>query len=440
MLLTKLRQADAAELVLLFTEELPADLAEAMAALSTEELIELMTSLEPALLAPVLEEMDYAFAAELLLQLPRRRATELIGEMASDDATDLLTELPPEEREEILEALNGQASPIRALLGYEEDTSGGIMATEFLAVRPEWTSEKALEAVRKTAQRAETAYYVYVTDEDQRLLGVLSLRELILAAPNALISEIMHEDPLTVRPEDDQEAVAALFRRHHLHALPVVDEGQVMQGVITGDDIIIVVDEEATEDIERMAALQPSDTPYLATPAPVLARQRLLWLSILMISATFTGKIIDRFQGVLSEVLLLAAFIPMLMDSGGNAGSQAATLVIRGLALGEIQARDWWKVIRSELKVGVLTGLGLALINFSRVVFISHYPLDIALVTSSTLIAAIIIAKLTGGLFPLAAKALRLDPAIMAAPLITTIVDALTLLVYFTLASRWLSI
>lgn len=439
-LLLNLLSAGKTLLQQLFEDELPIDLAEALAQLDEQRLVFVAENVSPESMAPVLEVMDYDFAERLLLLVPCERAALLVNEMSSDDAADLLAELPEELREQILVALNGQASPIRELLGYDEDTSGGIMATEFLAVRPEWTSEKALAVVRKTAQEADTAYYVYVTDREQHLMGVLSLRELVLAAPGATISQIMQDDPVAVRPEDDQEAVAALFRRYHLMALPVVNEDNVMKGIITSDDILNVVDDEATEDIERMAALYPSETPYLSASITKLAGQRLTWLLVLMLSATFTGQIIARFEDVLSKLVYLAVFIPMLMDSGGNAGSQSATLVIRGLALGDIQLRDWMKVMGRELQVSALVGAGLSLVNFGRVLLLERYPVPIAAVVSLTLFCTIMIAKIVGGLLPLGAKALRLDPAIMAGPLITTIVDALALIVYFSLAAAMLNV
>lgn len=430
----KMSSLDGAALHQLFQDELPADLAEALSSLTEQEQIRVSQDLPSASLARVLEEMEYADAALILQQLPLPTAVLAVEEMSSDDAADLLAELPNSFREQLLTELR-EPNQLRQLLAYDESSSGGIMATEFLAVRPSWSTDQALAVVRREAREADTAYYVYVTDRANRLRGVLSLRELVLAAPNTPISQIMHEEPITVGPDDDQEKVAALFRHYHLLALPVVNDAGILQGVITSDDILDVVDEEATEDIHRMAALSPSEEPYLQSSTLKLAGQRLTWLLVLMLSATFTGQIIRRFEATLSEVVALAVFIPMLMDTGGNAGSQSATLVIRGLALGEIRLKDWLQVAVQELRVSALVGLGLALVNFGRVLLIERYPVGIASVVSATLFITIMIAKLTGGLLPLIAKSLRADPAIMAGPLITTIVDALALLTYFSLAS-----
>ncbi len=422
----------------IFQNELPADLAEALASLPEQEQVRVALVLPPASLALVLEEMEHADAALILRQLPLMTAVMAVEEMSSDDAADLLADLPSDFREQLLDQLP-EPTQLRQLLSYDESSSGGIMATEFLAVRPSWSSDQALAFVRREAREADTAYYVYVTDRAKRLQGVLSLRELVLAPPDSPISQIMHEEPIVVSPEDDQEKVAALFRHYHFLALPVVNDAGILQGVITSDDILEVVDEEATEDIHRMAALSPSEEPYLQSSTLRLASQRLTWLLVLMISATFTGQIIRQFETTLSQVVALAVFIPMLMDTGGNAGSQSATLVIRGLALGEIRLKDWIRVMGQELRVSALVGVGLALVNFGRILLIERYPVEIAAVVSATLLITVIIAKLTGGLLPLIAKFLRADPAIMAGPLITTIVDALALLTYFSLASALLA-
>lgn len=434
-LLRRIVQASNQELPQLFAALLPADLADAISQLPQTEQLRVVQTLSPIALALVLEEMDQDDAAFVLRQMPFAIAIAAVNEMPSDDAADLLAELSPELREKLLLELDEQAT-LRRLLTYDENSSGGIMATEFLAVRAHWSSDQALAAVRRDAAQADAAYYVYVTDRVNKLLGVLSLRELVLAPPNTPIAEIMHEHPVTVRPDDDQEKVAALFRHYHLLALPVVNDAQIIQGVITGDDILEVVDEEATEDIHRMAALSPSEIPYLQSSTFKLAGQRLTWLLVLMVSATFTGQIIRHFESTLSQVVALAVFIPMLMDTGGNAGSQSATLVIRGLALGEIRLRDWLRVMRQELSVSATVGAGLALVNFARILLVEHYPISIAAVVSSTLFITIIVAKLTGGLLPFIAKLLHIDPAIMAGPLITTIVDALALLTYFSLATK----
>jgi magnesium transporter len=436
-LLTQIADADDQDLIKLFEDLLPADLAEALSELARDEQVRVAKVLSPTIFALVLEEMEYTQAASLLADLPLATAVAAVDQMSSDDAADLLAELPPELMEQVLAQLTDQQQ-LRQLLAYDEDSSGGIMATEFLAVRPNWSTDKALTSVREKAREAETAYYVYVTDRANRLRGVLSLRELVLAPPNTPIWQIMHENPIAVKPDDDQESVAALFRHYHLLALPVVNEAGVLQGIITGDDILEVVDEEATEDIHRMAAMAPPAAPYLQSSTFKLASQRLTWLLVLMVSATFTGQIIRSFEGILSQIVSLAVFIPVLMDTGGNAGSQSATMIIRGLALGEISLRDWFKVMRQELGVGAMVGVSLALVNFVRILLVEGYAVEVAAVVSITLLTTVMLAKLIGGLLPILAKSARLDPAIMAGPMITTIVDALALLCYFWLASMLL--
>ncbi|NLW16509.1 MAG: magnesium transporter [Firmicutes bacterium] len=437
-LIQQLLVENPSQLNLLFADAMPADLADALASLSDEELLQLLPHLSPEMLAIVVQEFDEMQANRLLSLVPPTLALEIVESMSADDAVDLINWLADDLRERILAALPA-ASPLRHLLRYEEESSGGLMTTEYLTVRPEWTVEKALQVIRAEAERAETIYYTYVINRSGRLVGVLSLRELVLAPPGAQIASIMRTNPVQVTDTEDQEQVAALFRRYDLLALPVVDEQGVLKGIVTSDDIIDVVDEEATEDIQRMAAMQPSDTPYLATSIFRLARQRFGWLLILMISALFTGRIMLHYEEMLSQVVLLAVFVPMLMDTGGNAGSQASTLVIRGLALGDIQLKDWWRVFLRELAVSGLVSLGLAITNFIRILFLEKYPADIALIVSLTLMITVILAKLVGSMLPMLAQLVKLDPAVMAGPLITTVVDALALITYFRIAGTLLS-
>lgn len=438
-LLQELLEHNPDELRTVFAQTMPADLADALATFSDEELAAMLPHIEPAMLAVVVQEFDTDQVHRLLSLESPARILQIINEMSSDDATDLLKSLPVEQRSHILAALPPE-SDLHELLHYEEESSGALMTIEFLSVRPEWSTDKALQVVRVEAQKAETAYYIYVTSQSGHLVGVLSLRELVLAKPNTPISAIMRTDPIKVTDDEDQEQVANLFKRYDLVALPVVDEQGILKGIVTSDDIMDVVDEEATEDIERMAALHPSDTPYLTTPILKLAGQRLAWLLILMISATFTGQIMRHYEDVLSQVIYLTVFIPMLMDTGGNAGSQSSTLIIRGLALGDITLQDRWKVVLKEFTVSILVGVCLAAVNFVRILFIEKYPAPIAAAVSLTLIVTVMLAKIIGGILPLAAKRLHIDPAIMAGPLITTIVDALALIAYFNIAGAILGL
>lgn len=437
-LLKRLLAENPTELQALFADAMPADLADALASITEDELIELLPYLSTAMLAIVVQEFDDVQANRLLRLVSTDRALEIIEAMSADDAVDMLNWLEDDLRERVVAALPKDNS-LHDLLSYAEESSGGLMTTEFLTVRPEWTVDQALQAIRSGAEHAETIYYTYVINRRGRLIGVLSLRDIVLAPPSTQVASIMRANPVHVTDDEDQEQVAALFRRYDLMALPVVDNHGVLKGIVTSDDIIDVVDEEATEDIQRMAAMQPSDTPYLATSIWNLARQRFAWLLVLMVSATFTGQIMRRYEDLLAQMVMLSVFIPMLMDTGGNAGSQSSTLIIRGLALGDIKMKDWWRVLAKELSVSSLVGAALATVNFARIIWIEKYPVDVALVVSLTLVITVVIAKMVGGILPVLARLVKIDPAIMAGPLITTIVDALALMTYFSIAGALLS-
>ncbi len=418
----------------------PADVAEILATLSSGDLRAVLETMSSQDIALMLEEWDVSTSWRMLSLLSQEKMMAAIRAMPSDDRADLLGTMPEAARESLLGVLAADAAQVRELLAYAAQSSGGIMATELLAVRPEWTSEEALAIVRRDAQEAETAYYVYVTDAEQKLLGVLSLRELVLASPETKVSTIMQSHPITVHEDDHQELVADLFRRYHLFALPVVDSQGTLKGIVTADDVLDVLDEEATEDMQKMSWMTPNEAPYLETPVLALAKQRLPWLLILMLSATFTGQIIKRYEDLLAHLVILTIFSPMLMDTAGNAGSQSSTLIIRGLALGEINLGDWPNVLRRELLVSGIVGAALATANFLRLLFLESAPMRVAVVVSLTLVATVVLAKIVGCTLPLGAKKLKLDPAIMAGPLITTIVDALALFIYFYLSTKLLGL
>lgn len=302
------------------------------------------------------------------------------------------------------------------------------------------TVGNALEKIRRIGRDREIVYTCYVTDAKRKLEGIVSLKDLVLASPDEKVEDIMRKEVIYVDTYDDQEDVADIFKKYDFLALPVVDQEQRLVGIITIDDIVDVIEQENTEDFQRIAAIQPSEIEYLEATPLVLARQRIVWLMILMISATVSGYIIRRFQVAIEAVVALTAFIPMLMDTGGNAGSQSSVTVIRSLALGELKLTDILKVIRKELQISILVGLGLTLVNFIRVYFIEGYDISIAFTISLTLFLTVIFAKLIGGTLPMVAKKVGLDPAIMASPLISTIVDAVSLIIYFSLAVKILHI
>ena len=365
----------------------------------------------------------------------------IYDELSFDDKIDFLGEMPANFVSSLLaNSSREERSLINQVLHYPETSAGGLMTIEYMALKKNMTVAEAMVRIKETGMDKETIYTCYVLDGTRKLLGIVSLRRLVLAEDSLKVGEIMEKDIMMVSALDDQEAVAELFRKYDLMALPVVDNEKRMIGIITVDDVIDVIEQENTEDFQRMAAMKPTDEEYLQTGVFSLARHRIVWLLVLMISATFTGGIISHYEGLLSAAVILTAFIPMLMDSGGNAGSQSSTLIIRGLALGEITLRDWGKVLWKELRVGLIAGTILALVNFARMMIFSHAGLGVTVVVSVTLAATVAFAKIVGGILPIGAKALKLDPAIMAGPLITTIVDALSLVLYFTIASAALGL
>lgn len=365
----------------------------------------------------------------------------LVEDLFFDDKIDFLEEMPANVVKKILQGTpESERKLINQFLNYPDDSAGSIMTIEFVDLRQEMTVAEALEHIRHTGPDKETIYTCYVIDHERRLQGAISLKDLVLARPDARIRDLMARDVISVKTHEDREVVAALFKKYDLLAMPVVDQENRLVGIITIDDVMDVLEAEATEDFQRIGGISPTEESYLAQSIFRLARNRLFWLLALMVSATFTGRIIQSFEMILQGTVILAAFIPMLMDTGGNAGAQSSTLVIRSLALGEIRPRDVWRVLVRELGVSLIVGLVLGIINFLRLIFLEKVSLDIALVVTATLIITILLAKMVGGLLPLAAKTVKIDPAIMASPLITTIVDALALLVYFNIASLLLEL
>lgn len=360
----------------------------------------------------------------------------IVEELFFDDMVDLIEEMPANIVKKILRHANKEERDlINQFLKYPPDSAGSIMTIEYVDLKKESTVKDALNHIKRAGLDKETVYTCYVTDNNRKLEGIVSLRKLVISDEDETIEDIMDEDVIYVHTHDDQEMVAAIFKRYGFLALPVVDKENRLTGIITVDDIMDVIDQEATEDFQKMAAMAPSEEKYLDTSIFDLAKHRVGWLLILMISATFTGNIIRKFEDVLSSVVILTSFIPMLMDTGGNSGSQSSTLVIRGLALGEIELKDVLKVMWKEFRISVMVGLSLSVINFFRIYLLDKVGWAVALTVSSTLFITVMIAKVLGATLPMIAKKLKIDPAIMAGPLITTIVDAISLMVYFSIAS-----
>ncbi|HZK01592.1 MAG TPA: magnesium transporter [Anaerovoracaceae bacterium] len=365
-----------------------------------------------------------------------RELMHIMDELFFDDMVDLIEEMPANIVKKILRnTREDERELINHFLKYPEDSAGSIMTIEYVDLKKVMTVGESLAHIKETGMNKETVYTCYVTDGNRILEGFISLRTLVTVDDALIIGDIMEDDVVHVNTHDDQENVANQFRKYGYLALPVVDNEGRLTGIITVDDIMDVMEQEATEDFQRMAAMSPSEEAYLGTGVFTLARHRLPWLLILMISATFTGRIMQRFEDVLTQIVVLSAFIPMLMDTGGNSGSQSSTLIIRGLATGGIAIKDWWKVLFKEIRVSLLVGIALAITNFARLALVEKIDLLICLTVSITIVVTVMASKVVGGLLPLIAKKLKLDPAIMAGPLITTIVDALALIVYFMVAT-----
>lgn len=365
----------------------------------------------------------------------------ILDELFFDDMIDLIEEMPANLVSKILEnSTLEERKLINQFLKYPPNSAGSLMTIEYVELGMSMTVKAALAHIKEIGINKETIYTCYVIDKGRKLDGIISLRKLVISNEDALIGDLMEEEAIYVNTHDDQETVANVFKKYGFLALPVVDTELRLIGIITVDDIMDVIEQEATEDFQRMAAMAPSEEAYLETSVFKLARHRITWLLILMLSATFTGRIIAKFNDILQTVVVLAAFIPMLMDTGGNSGNQSSTLIIRGLAVGDITLRDGWKVLWKEFRISIIVGITLATTNFVRLLLIEKVDILIALTVSSTLIVTVMVAKMVGGTLPLIAKRLRIDPAIMAGPLITTIVDALSLTVYFSVATMLLGL
>ncbi|MFA7163400.1 MAG: magnesium transporter, partial [Eubacteriales bacterium] len=348
----------------------------------------------------------------------------IIDDLFFDDKIDYLEEMPASVVKRILKnASENERRLINQFLNYPENSAGSLMTIEFVDLKKEMMISAAMEKIRRIGLDRETIYTCYIIDSKRRLEGTVSLRELVLAPKDSRVDDIMRQDPIAVHTHDDQEFVADIFKRYDLLAVPVVDQENRLVGIITVDDIIDVIDDENTEDFHKMAALQPTQEEYLELGVISLAKKRIAWLLILMISAAFTGFIIQKYERALESVVALTVFIPMLMSTGGNAGSQASTLIIRGIALGEIEFKNTKAILWKELRVSLIVGVGLAIINFLRIYYLEGYTSNIALTVSLTTLATVVTAKIIGSVLPVLAKLAKVDPAIMAAPLITTIVD-----------------
>lgn len=372
----------------------------------------------------------------LITSLSMREAGTIIDNLDADDATDLIDEMPANVVKKILANTTPETrKDINYLLKYPVNSAGSVMNIDFIDLKESSTVAQAIKKIRKEANDKETVNVCYVVDKQRKLLGIVLLKDLILNLEDKLVSEIMNDKVIFSYTYDDQEDVAHKFSKYDLTAMPVVDSENRLVGIITVDDVVDIIAQETTEDIEKMAAISPTDKPYMKTGVFETWRKRIPWLLILMVSATFTGKIIQYYETALASYVILTSFIPMLMDTGGNAGGQASVTIIRGISLNEIEFSDWFKVVWKELLVSLLIGLTLAATNFIKLMLIDKVSLTIAFVVCLALVITVIIAKLVGCSLPILAKKMGFDPAVMASPFITTIVDAISLITYFRIAT-----
>ncbi|MGN1095474.1 MAG: magnesium transporter [Eubacteriales bacterium] len=419
----------------------PIDIAEALNGLSEKELILAFRLLDKDHAADTFVAMETEEQQALIGSFNEKELHDVVGELGVDDAVDIIEEMPANVVSRILQSTDNETRKlINSLLLYPEDSAGSIMTPEYVSLRKDMTVEDAFDKIRAVGLDKETIYTCYVT-ENRKLVGVVSARSMLVSAKTTKISEIMHSNFISVSTTDDKEFVAGQIKKYGFLAIPVVDKEEKLVGIVTIDDAMDVMEEEATEDIQKMAAILPTERSYIRSGVFSIWKQRIPWLLLLMVSATFTSKIIGKYEAALSACIVLSSFIPMIMDTGGNAGSQASVTIIRGLSLDEIKIRDILKIIWKEFRVAFMCGLTLAPVTFLKVMFVDglyNEPdgIVISLVVSVTLFMTICVAKLVGCVLPIAAKAVHLDPAVMASPFITTIVDAISLVVYFTFASH----
>ena len=436
-ILSLLEQKKYATLRDILTTIKPVDIAALFDDMQEDALPLLFRLLPKELAAETFVEMDED-AQELLIHgFSDTELKEVVDELYVDDAVDLIEEMPANVVKRILQ----QADPdtrkmINEILKYPDDSAGSIMTTEYVSLRPNMTVLDAIKRIRRTGVDKETIYTCYVTDAQRKLLGVIPLRTLICAEDDSLVGDLMEDDVISVHTLDDQEEVANIFKKYNWMALPVTDTEGRLVGIITVDDIVDVIEQETTEDMELMNAVLPSDDEYLKMSVFALVKNRIPWLCVLMISGTLSAFVIGMYQSLLDSVVMLSSFMTIITGTGGNAGSQASAMVIRGLALGDIQMRDTFKVVFKELRVGILCGLILAMVNMIRMTFFDHStPFNIDLTVSLSMGVAVVLAKTLGCILPILAKAVKLDPAMMAGPLISTVVDAIALVVYFSIAT-----
>ena len=418
----------------------PQDIAVLMESVPPEDLPLVFRILPKELAAEAFAELDGDVQELLIKAFSDKELRAVVDEMFVDDVVDMIEEMPANVVSRILRNTEQDTRKIiNTLLKYPEDSAGSIMTVEFVYLRKNMTVAEAFQRIRQVGVDKETIYTCYVT-ENRKLLGLVTVKDLLLSADDCVIEEIMDSHVVFVDAYEDKEVVAEQFRKYDLLALPVVDKEERLVGIVTFDDAMDVIQEENTEDIEKMAAIMPTDKPYMKTGVFETWKKRIPWLLLLMVSATFTGQIIQSYEQQLAAQVVLMAFVPMLMDTGGNAGGQASVTIIRGLSLNEIAMRDIFRIIWKEFRVALICGVTLAVATFAKVMLIDRVSVLVATVVCLTMLVTVVIAKIVGCSLPVLAKRVGFDPAVMASPFITTIIDAISLVMYFQIASLLLKI
>lgn len=429
------------ELKDILTEMNEQDIAELFMELEERDLTLIYRLLPKELAAEVFVNMEPEYQEMLIRAFSDTELREVLDELYVDDAVDLIEEMPATLVKRILRHTDPDTrKSINEILRYPEDSAGSLMTIEYVDLKRSLTVADAFTRIRRTGVDKETIYTCYVTDSKRKLKGYVTVKDLLLADETSTIREIMEDNVISVNTHEDKEVVAELFQKYDLVVLPVVDRENRLVGIITVDDAIDVLQEEITEDMELMAGITPTDKPYLKMGVFENFKKRIPWLMLLMVSATFTEKIITHFEGALTACVALTAFIPMLTGTCGNCGNQSSSTIIRGLSLGEIEFRDTLKVVLKEFLIALVCGIALAIVNFIKLMIFDDIGWRVSLVVSVTMIAAVVFAKVVGSILPVIAKKIGFDPAVMSSPFISTIVDAVTLLIYFAIASSVLNI
>ncbi|MBQ4527027.1 MAG: magnesium transporter [Clostridia bacterium] len=437
------------KLKLLLAEMNSADIAEFLSELSYETLLLAFRILPKDQAADIFVEMDSDGQEMLIRSFSDNELKAVMDDLFVDDAVDILEEMPANVVKRILRFTDPEMRRwINEILKYPEDSAGSIMTVEYVRLKKNMTVDDAIKHIRNTGPDKETIYTCYVTDLNNKLIGMVSAKDLLLSKPGDIIEDIMETNVIYFHTLEDKENVANAFDKYGFMAIPVVDDETRLLGIVTFDDAIEVLQDEATEDIEKMAAIIPSEKTYLKTGVFETWKQRIPWLLLLMVSAAFTGKIISSFEGALASCVILTAFIPMLMDTAGNSGGQTSVTIIRSLSLGDIEMKDIFRIMWKEFRVALVCGITLGIVNFAKMMIFDSSAIAsdgqsavlVSLVVSVTLVVTIVFAKIVASILPIGAKKIGFDPAVMASPFITTIVDALALLVYFNIAKAFLGI